>query len=80
MITAKYLHENSGSEYDRENILKFGFSLGQEFEVESIYVYPFYTEIYLKGYESSFNSVNFEIYEDGEELDYTQNKRFTSHF
>lgn len=76
MITAKYSNEGAGTEYDRQKIAKSGLVLGNEYEVEKIFVYRYSTEVFLKGYKSSFNSVNFEIFEDGEELDYARDRRF----
>lgn len=76
MITAKYLHKDAGTEYDQQQIAESGLVLGNEYEVEKIFVHGWSTEVFLKGYEFSFNSVNFEIFEDGEELDYVSDRRF----
>lgn len=76
MITAKYSIENAGTKEDKQQIAESGLVLGNEYEVEKIFVHGWSTEVFLKGYEFSFNSVNFEIFEDGEELDYVNDRRF----
>lgn len=77
MITAKYSNKDAGTEYDRQQIAESVLVLGNEYEVEKIFVHGWSTEVFLKGHEISFNSVNFDIFEDGEELDYAHDRRFT---
>lgn len=43
--------------------------LDKEYEVETVEMNRFYTDIELKNIDRKFNSVIFEFYEDGKEID-----------
>lgn len=43
--------------------------LGKVYEVEYVDVGGYYTSVYLMGFQNGFNSVCFEFYKDGKEID-----------
>lgn len=71
MITAKCI-KNIDPWGNKETDLE----VGKEYEVEYISMGGSYTSIYLVGKIHSYNSVMFEFYEDGEELDIYKDERF----
>lgn len=65
MLIARFIHPNSGHSYDKK-ICADLLELGKEYEVSSVDMYRFHTNIYLKDFpKAHFNSVNFEFYKDG---------------
>lgn len=71
MITAKCI-KNIDPWGDRETDLE----IGKHYEVSSIDMGSCYTSVYLHGNERSYNSVMFEFYEDGKEIDIYSDPRF----
>lgn len=63
MITAKCVNINT-SGWNTYPELK----LGETYEVEYADVGGYYTSVYLKGFKKGFNSVCFEFYKDGKEI------------
>lgn len=72
MITAKVIRESS----KETSWLQHDLEVGKEYEVESIEMGQSYTSIFLKNRKGSYNSVIFEFYEDGKELDIYSDERF----
>ena len=61
MLFAKYTRPNAGYSYDRErckNLLK----LDCYYVVNDVFMGSCYTDIALKGFNGTFNSVNFTFY------------------
>lgn len=50
--------------------------LNKEYEVESVEMYRSYTNIKLKNIDRKFNSVIFEFYENGNEIDIYNDPRY----
>lgn len=63
-IVAKLINVTGGYEVDRDNAKKY-LILGNQYEVERIDIHSSCTDVYLKGVNAKFNSVNFEFYKDG---------------
>lgn len=55
---------------------KTDLEVGKEYEVERVSMGGSYTSIFLVGKRGSYNSVMFEFYENGKELDIYKDKRF----
>lgn len=72
MVIAKYTSPN---EYADSRAIKV-LEVGIEYEVRNISIGQSHTSIYLKGFNGSFNSVIFEFYENGKELNIFKDKRF----
>lgn len=69
MITAKYCHPNNGYYDDQQRADRY-LQLNQEYVVEKIVVHKFSSDIYLKGFQGSFNSVLFDTFKNGKLYDY----------
>lgn len=63
MIIAKCVNINTGSWNDYPQL-----ELGKTYEVEYADVGGYYTDVYLTGFKNGFNSVCFEFYKDGKEI------------
>ena len=50
--------------------------VGQEYEVEEVHMGGYFTNIYLKGFRYSFNSVQFDFFEDGEPINIYRSKKY----
>ena len=74
MITVKVMHPDAGYEINKENIKKL--QPNTHYEVYHIDMGQSHTHISLVGIKGSFNSVNFEFYEDKELIDIFSDKRF----
>lgn len=71
---------DAGSEYDQGKINSSGIRVGDKIELETACVGAFHTDIYLVGYEGSFNSVFFDFEdENGDVYDIYQDEKFWSH-
>ena len=69
----------AGYDYQKQKMIDLGFKVGDRIEVKDIVVHHSSTDVYLEGYESSFNSVFFEFEENGEELDIYNDRRFNDY-
>lgn len=78
MITAKVVTLNAGYASEKDRVRGLSWKVGDEFEVEDISVGGFHTGVKLKGL-GYFNSVFFEIYEDGKHLDIFRDRRFNKY-
>lgn len=61
-LYARYEHPNNGTDYDK-NEAKELFVLNQYYKVDKVNMGQSHTNISLKGFKGSFNSVMFEFYE-----------------
>lgn len=68
MLTAKFTHPENGTEY-HQSVAKAKLEVGIEYEVRSVVMDRYYTDIYLVGPTGAFNSVLFDFFEDGEPCD-----------
>lgn len=75
MIVAKVVTLQAGYRSEQEEVEELGWNIDDEFEVESISVGGWHTDIVLKG-GGSFNSCFFEFYENGESLNVYGDERF----
>lgn len=67
-IIARFSFPENGRPYQIEaakSVLKHG----EEYEVDHIEVFPWYTDVFLKGISGKFNSVQFDFTKDGEPYD-----------
>ena len=78
MIVAKVVTLDAGYNSEQIKVRELNWKIGDEFEVDDISVGGFHTDIILKGL-GSFNSVFFEIYEDGKPLNIFGDKRFNKY-
>ena len=74
MITVKLMHPDAGYDIDKEKVKKL--EVGIHYQVSSIDMGQSHTYVYLIGVDGSFNSVNFEFYEDKKLIDIFSDKRF----
>lgn len=74
MIVAIYKYPNNGTPLDKIQCGKF--KIGDKFEVTRAEVCCSYTKIYLDGYNETFNSVMFDFYEYGKELNIPKEREF----
>lgn len=75
MLVAKYNYPENGYEGTRE-FARSNLKLGEEYEVDFISMGQSYTSIYLFGYEFPFNSVLFDFYEDGKEVNIYKSPKY----
>lgn len=61
-LYARYEHPNNGTDCDKEKTKEL-FILNQYYKVDNVEMGQSHTNIYLKGFNGSFNSVMFEFYE-----------------
>jgi hypothetical protein len=61
-LYARYEHPNNGTDYDKEKAKEL-FVLNQYYKVDKVNMGQSHTNISLKGFKGSFNSVLFEFYE-----------------
>lgn len=75
MLIAKFTEPEAGSNYDslKANSL---LTLGYEYQVIDLYMGLTHTEIYLAGFVEPFNSVHFDFYENGQEIDIFRDRRY----
>ena len=69
----------AGYDFQKQKMIDLGFKVGDRIEVKNIVVHQSSTDVYLEGYEGSFNSVFFEFEENGEELDIYNDRRFNDY-
>ncbi len=72
-VYAIFSHPENGRSVERieaNNILV----VGKKYAVERISVFPYSTDVYLKGIDSKFNSVFFDFEKDGKAYDPTKDK------
>ena len=75
MLTAKYVHPDWG--YEKEALDTFRLlRLNQEYKVEYISMGQSYTTVYLVGFWQAFNSVHFDFFEDGKEIDIFRSSKY----
>ena len=66
-ISAKFLGTGG---YDREReVANELLEVGKLYDLVDLYIGSSYTDIWLEGFEDSFNSVMFDFYRDGIEID-----------
>lgn len=75
MLIAKFTKPDSGTEYDQIKA-KSLLTVGYEYQVIDIYMGLTHTEIWLAGFVEPFNSVQFDFYEDGKEIDIFRDERY----
>ena len=71
MITAKVIKKSQDDTW-----LNHDLEYGKEYEVRGIDMGQSYTSVYLKDMRNPYNSVIFEFYEDGKQLDIYRDTRF----
>ena len=77
-LFARYMYPNNGYPHDQTRIQECGLVEGQSYEVTDVVVHAYTSEIFLKGFNRSFNSVNFRMEVDDNEYDITANTTFYS--
>ena len=77
MMTVKVMHPDAGYDTDKENIKKL--ETGIHYQVSAIDMGQSHTYVYLVDVDGSFNSVNFEFYEDKKLINIFSDKRFNSY-
>ena len=72
---------DAGCNNDRKDILASGMVVGDKIELRNAEVGTWYTNVYLVGYEKSFNSVFFKfVDENGEKYDIYNDKDFQTYW
>lgn len=71
MLTAKLITYYAGYLYEAERVQAF-LQLGEEYPVYEINVYSWCSDVFLEGFEESFNSIFFEFYLDGKYIDFNE--------
>lgn len=75
MLQAKYTKPNA--EYDGDQkMCRENLTLGESYEVTYVSMGQSHTNIYLKGIEGCFNTVNFDFYEDGKPINIFRDPRY----
>ena len=69
----------AGYDLQKKRMEDLGFKVGDRIEVRDILVHSSSTDIYLEGYEGSFNSVFFEFEENDKEFEPLADRRFNSY-
>lgn len=75
MLTAKFTHPDWGYPSQRP-FAKSLLEVDKEYEVEYIDMGQSYTSIYLVGFKEPFNSVFFDFFEDGNEIDIFRSPKY----
>lgn len=75
MLTAKFAHPQSGNYADVQYAAD-RLTVNADYEVERVEMGGFHTSVWLKDIPGAFNSVQFDFYEDGKELDIYHDPRF----
>ena len=75
MLTAKYLHIEAGTTFDRWNA-DTKLELGKEYRVRKVDMSPFHTDIQLAEIDGKFNSVLFDFYEDGKPINIYRSAKY----
>ena len=78
MILAKYAHPNNGYKHQQEEINGL-LKVNEQYEVDNVTIKYCHTDIHLRGIATPFNSVFFDFYEDGKEIDIYTDRRFNPH-
>jgi len=76
MVTAKFVYPENGYPSDVEKSKKAGLVVGSDYPVSNISVGQSYTNVSLENFPGTFNSVQFEFYEDGEPINIFRDRRF----
>ena len=70
MIYAKFVYPDAGMNYDVQHTQDIGLAFGSLYAVDRIAIHGFHTDVWLKGFDESFNSVQFEFVDGlGEPVD-----------
>lgn len=75
-LKARYMHPINGSQGDKDHIAKSGLVLGESYDVSSIDMHGWYTNVHLEGFGGHFNSVNFEFEVDDEPYDIFEDAQY----
>lgn len=75
MITAKVVSLTGGSCFDKANFDKLNTELGDEYEVDAIFIGQSNSTVQLNN-GGFYNTIYFEFYEDGVKFDIFKDKRF----
>lgn len=75
MLIAKYMNLNAGMDSDVTRAAALLIP-GHEYQVTDLYMGSCHTEIWLAGFVEPFNSVQFDFYEDGREIDIYRDRRY----
>ena len=78
MIFAKYAHPNNGHEYQQVEINGL-LKVKQQYPVDRISIGNCHTVVFLKSILKPFNTVFFDFYENGKEIDIYTDPRFNHH-
>lgn len=73
-IVAVFSRPDCGREFEQEQAKK-KLKFMEQYNVKRIEVYPYYTDVYLRGIKGKFNSVMFDFFAGGEPYDPTSDRR-----
>ena len=76
MLYAKFMYPESGLHADIETAKMASLEVGKKYVVEDVCMGGWFTDIYLKGFDEAFNSVQFEFEEGGESIDIYSDPRY----
>lgn len=75
-VKARFMYPNNGRAFDKERAYTAGLICGVDYDVESISMGQSITYICLSGLNGTFNSVQFDFYEDGSPINIYRDMRF----
>lgn len=79
-IYAVCVRLDAGYLYDQDDMKKAGIQIGDKIELVDASVGGWHTDVYLKGYDTKFNSVFFDFEdEDGNPYNIYTDKRFATY-
>ena len=79
MLYAKFMYPDYGHDCDVEHAKKVGLKVGERYEVEDLSMGGSHTSIFLKNIDGVFNSVQFEFFEDEQEVDIYRNPKYNGY-
>ena len=75
MLTAKYMYPDNGYELERQRTAMFLVE-GKEYAVKDVLMGQSHTTILLTDVDGVFNSVHFDFFEDGKEIDIFRSPKY----
>lgn len=80
MLYAKFMYPENGYDVDIEEAERYGLEIGKKYEVEYLSMGGFHTSIFLKNINGVFNSVQFDFFEDEQEVDIYRNPKYSGYY
>ena len=78
-IIAKFTHPDYGYTWQQEEAKKL-LTIGEEYRVKSVNMGQSYTDVWLVGINRAFNSVLFDFYDNGREVELRDYPEFNPYY